>query len=110
MIGARIDAGARRSARKRKRPAMDRAIPLFERRGRGPDRVRKRERAARRLSPLPASDPTAGRDLSDPGLYWPTLGSCCMVERSALRAGFHARGCKECSLSASRTPMRRNRL
>jgi hypothetical protein len=54
---------------KRKRPAMDRAIPSLKRRGRGPDRVRKRERAARRLSPLPASDPAAGRDLSDPGLY-----------------------------------------
>ena len=69
-----------RAAPKRNRPAMDRAIPLSMRRGRGPDRVRKRERAARRLSPLPASDPAAGRDLSGPGLYWPAWGSCSMVD------------------------------
>src|SRR6516162_6612708 len=112
MEGARAAATARASSPaaddplgpKRKRPAMDRAIPSFQ--AEGPwARPRAQERAGgAALVAAPRIRPAAGRDLSGPGLYWPTLGSCCMAERPARRPGFHAPGCKERSLAAWRTP------
>src|SRR6185436_5050199 len=66
-------------------------------------RVRKRERVSRRLSPLPASDPAAGRDLSGPELYWPALGSCCMLGRPALGPDPTLEAARNVPLAASRT-------
>ena len=68
----------------------------FVRRGRRPDRLRKRDRVRRTcLRALPTSDLLSDRDLSGPSLYWPAEGSCCMAEAPAHRPGSKPGSCKE---------------
>lgn len=82
-------------------PTNENARPMagrsrFVRRGRRPDRLRKRDRVRRTcLRALPTSDLLSDRDLSGPSLYWPAEGSCCMAEAPAHRPGSKPGSCKE---------------